>query len=185
MSSFTLAAHAERKMLYRTTKQSNCPRARAVLRVLTRYKRYQCSGSEDPSHNAMLGDRGSNLEIETLQEVSQSKPSCSCYLVRCLCNFATEVKSLPYSTLSFYQRLSNEFSWRFVAMVSLVYGINQVCCCVIWYNFVLFCVQGLGEGWFMFAQQYYLSDATPKGLGLQPDQMQSVAAFANIPWQVS
>lgn len=54
--------------------------------------------------------------------------------------------------------------------------------CLVW--FYLSDVKGLGEGWYMFAGRWYLSSKPPKGLGLPADQMQSVSAFANIPWQV-
>ena len=65
---------------------------------------------------------------------------------------------------AFYDRLSTTFSWRYVAIVSLVYGVNQ----------------GVGEACLFTAQKYYLFD----DLKLTPAKYSKVDGFANIPWQV-
>ena len=65
---------------------------------------------------------------------------------------------------AFYDRLSTTFSWRYVAIVSLVYGVNQ----------------GVGEACLFTAQKYYLFD----DLKLTPSKYSKVDGFANIPWQV-
>lgn len=65
---------------------------------------------------------------------------------------------------AFYERLSTTFSWRYVAIVSLVYGFNQ----------------GVGEACLFTAQKYYLFD----DLKLTPTRYSKVDGFANIPWQV-
>ena len=65
---------------------------------------------------------------------------------------------------AFYERLSTTFSWRYVAIVSLVYGVNQ----------------GVGEACLFTAQKYYLFD----DLRLTPARYSKVDGFANIPWQV-
>ena len=65
---------------------------------------------------------------------------------------------------AFYERLSTTFSWRYVAIVSLVYGVNQ----------------GVGEACLFTAQKYYLFD----DLKLTPAKYSKVDGFANIPWQI-
>jgi len=65
---------------------------------------------------------------------------------------------------AFYDRLSTTFSWRYVAIVSLVYGVNQ----------------GVGEACLFTAQKYYLFD----DLKLTPAKYSKVDGFANIPWQI-
>ena len=65
---------------------------------------------------------------------------------------------------AFYERLSTTFSWRYVAIVSLVYGVNQ----------------GVGEACLFTAQKYYLFD----NLKLTPARYSKVDGYANIPWQV-
>ena len=65
---------------------------------------------------------------------------------------------------AFYDRLSTTFSWRYVAIVSLVYGVNQ----------------GVGEACLFTAQKYYLFD----DLQLTPARYSKVDGFANIPWQI-
>ena len=65
---------------------------------------------------------------------------------------------------AFYDRLSTTFSWRYVAIVSLVYGVNQ----------------GVGEACLFTAQKYYLFD----DLKLTPSKYSKVDGFANIPWQI-
>jgi folate/biopterin transporter len=82
--------------------------------------------------------------------------------------WARDAAGAPRAVAGFYARLAHAFGWRFVAIVSIVYGINQ----------------GMGEEWFGTATTYYFSDQPPKGLGLQPDRMASIEGFANVPWQV-
>ena len=104
-----------------------------------------------------------HFEVDTggdLPEEAAERPWC---LRLCM-----DIVESPRNVVNFYSRLSRRFSWRFVAMVSVVYGINQ----------------GLGEGWYFFATDWYLSSKPPEGIGLPADRMQSVLAFANIPWQV-
>ena len=48
----------------------------------------------------------------------------------------------------------------------LVYGVNQ----------------GVGEGWAFFAQDFYLSDPSPQGLGLNATQMELIGDLATVPW---
>jgi folate/biopterin transporter len=86
----------------------------------------------------------------------------------CLPWWARDALGAPRAVARFYARLAEAFGWRFVALVSIVYGINQ----------------GVGEEWFGTATTYYFSDQPPKGLGLQPDRMASIEGFANVPWQI-
>jgi len=74
----------------------------------------------------------------------------------------------PQNVARYYSRLSTAFGWRFVAMVSIVYGFNQ----------------GVGEAWFEFGSQYLLSDPKPDGFELDADRIQSINGFANVPWQI-
>ena len=74
----------------------------------------------------------------------------------------------PRGLLRFYTRLSAQFGWKFVVLVTLVYGANQ----------------GVGEGWGFFAEQYFLTDDPPKGLGMQPENFTALDGFTNVPWQV-
>eukprot|EP00516_Mucochytrium_quahogii_P007591 CAMPEP_0203751108 /NCGR_PEP_ID=MMETSP0098-20131031/5233_1 /ASSEMBLY_ACC=CAM_ASM_000208 /TAXON_ID=96639 /ORGANISM=" , Strain NY0313808BC1" /LENGTH=595 /DNA_ID=CAMNT_0050640683 /DNA_START=334 /DNA_END=2121 /DNA_ORIENTATION=- len=80
----------------------------------------------------------------------------------------TDLLATPRNVMGFYSRLSHAFNWRFVAIVSIVYGINQ----------------GVGEGYFGNATGYYFNKPPPKGLGLEADRYQSIAGFANVPWQI-
>ena len=79
-----------------------------------------------------------------------------------------DVRDTPRSVANYYIRLSDAFGWRFVALVSIVYGLNQ----------------GVGEEFYGTASQYFFSDVPPKGLGLQPDRVASIDGFANVPWQI-
>lgn len=109
----------------------------------------------------------SHFEVELAEASSATGPSTSAGSPSCR-RLLQDVVDAPRNVVSFYRRLSRRFSWQFVAMVSVVYGINQ----------------GLGEGWYFFATEWYLSSKVPQGLGLPADRMQSVLSFANIPWQV-
>jgi len=71
----------------------------------------------------------------------------------------------PWSRLAaYYGRLFNAFGWRYVALVSLTYGINQ----------------GVGEALLFTAQKYYFLD----DLKLTPARASQLDGFANIPWQI-
>ena len=79
---------------------------------------------------------------------------------------APEQSTTPIGRVrAFYERLSSTFSWRYVAIVSLVYGVNQ----------------GVGEACLFTAQKYYLFD----DLRLTPARYSKVDGFANIPWEVN
>ena len=64
----------------------------------------------------------------------------------------------------FFSELSQEFGWRFVCIVVLVYGFNQ----------------GFGEGYLSQGRLYYLKDERH----LQPTETTTVLAAAHIPWNM-
>jgi len=79
-----------------------------------------------------------------------------------------DVITAPLNVAKYYRRLTEAFGWRFVAIVSIVYGLNQ----------------GMGEAFFEFGGQYLLSDEPPDGYGLNANRMESISGFANVPWQI-
>ncbi|GBG33520.1 Folate-biopterin transporter 1, chloroplastic [Hondaea fermentalgiana] len=81
---------------------------------------------------------------------------------------ARDVLAAPANVAAYYRRLSEAFGWRFVAMVSIVYGLNQ----------------GMGEAFFEFGGRYLLSDEPPAGFGLNASRIESIQGFANVPWQI-
>ena len=64
----------------------------------------------------------------------------------------------------YYGRLCGAFGWRYVAIVSLTYGVNQ----------------GVGEALLFSAQKYFFLD----DLGLSAARASQLDGFSNIPWQV-
>mmetsp|Transcript_9633 Transcript_9633/g.39271 ORF Transcript_9633/g.39271 Transcript_9633/m.39271 type:complete len:721 (-) Transcript_9633:977-3139(-) len=65
---------------------------------------------------------------------------------------------------AYFERLSRAFGWRYVALVALVYGINQ----------------GVGEAFLFGAQRYFFLD----DLGVSAARYTQYDGFANIPWQI-
>ena len=61
-------------------------------------------------------------------------------------------------------RLFEEFGWKFVVSVVIVYGINQ----------------GMGEGWFYALQRYYFKDV----MAMTPAVSQLMTAAARTPWNI-
>jgi folate/biopterin transporter len=70
--------------------------------------------------------------------------------------------------MTFLPRLLTHIQPKFLILVVCAYGLNQ----------------GMGEGLAFFADDYFFTDAPPKGLGLEPARYSEIDAFANIPWQV-
>mmetsp|Transcript_32556 Transcript_32556/g.41751 ORF Transcript_32556/g.41751 Transcript_32556/m.41751 type:complete len:600 (-) Transcript_32556:58-1857(-) len=70
----------------------------------------------------------------------------------------------PVIVLGYFQRLSNEFGWRMVVLIMLVYGLNQ----------------GFGEEFGFMAGNYYLKDV----LGLDVAKAQSMNNIMMIPWTI-
>ena len=71
----------------------------------------------------------------------------------------------PWTQLRcFYGRLGGAFGWRYVATVSLTYGVNQ----------------GVGEALLFGAQKYFFLD----DLGLSAARASQLDGFSNIPWQI-
>ena len=70
----------------------------------------------------------------------------------------------PEMVTDSFNRLFDEFGWRFVLSVVIVYGINQ----------------GLGEGWFYALQRYYFKDI----MYMTPSVAQLMTAAARTPWNI-
>lgn len=90
--------------------------------------------------------------------------------------YLASIAFVPYLIRNYVLRLTEKFGWQYVAIVAIVYGVNQ----------------GLGEGWAFFAAQYLLTDPDSSecddsghcGLGLDADRYAEVDGFTNIPWQI-
>jgi len=79
-----------------------------------------------------------------------------------------DIIEAPSAVLQYYRRLSEAFGWRFVAIVSIVYGVNQA----------------IGEEFYSTGSTYFFSDKAPSGLDLEADRAASINGFANVPWQI-
>lgn len=69
---------------------------------------------------------------------------------------------LPHNLQHFLKNLSKAFGWKFVVIVTVVYGLQQ----------------GLGNAWFFQARDYYFKDY----MGLEPAEAQANIAAAHTPW---
>lgn len=70
----------------------------------------------------------------------------------------------PTTIYKFVTNISDKFGWNFVIICTAIYGISQ----------------GLGEGWFYPAQNYYYLDV----LKISPIQAQSYSVVTHAPWTI-
>jgi hypothetical protein len=80
------------------------------------------------------------------------------------CGKIRRILNLPFELYEFTQRLNDKFGDKYMSLLFLIYGLNQ----------------GLGEGWFYPAQNYYLKDVVHVG----PIGAQAYSAVAHIPWTI-
>ena len=79
------------------------------------------------SYSTVDNARSSTFEIEEAEANNEGEVSGRSVSV---CRaFAGDVVRFPARIGAFYSRLSHRFSWQFVALVSIVYGVNQVKIC--------------------------------------------------------
>eukprot|EP00959_Pyramimonas_sp_CCMP1952_P285675 5973107-Pyramimonas_sp.AAC.1 len=75
---------------------------------------------------------------------------------------------IPVAVYKFYKRLCIQFGWRYITMLTLVYGVQQ----------------GIGMAWVHIASYWFLLDNKPKGLGLKNTSYAIVRAFSEIAWHI-
>lgn len=102
-------------------------------------------------------------EVNITTTTSTSTPSCV-LLFESFSAFLYKLITYPNQLWIFSKKVSDTFGTNYTRILFIIYGLNQ----------------GLGEGWFYPAQNYYLKDIAHVG----PVGAGAYAAVAHIPWTI-